>query len=62
MRKMNKVVAIAILAAVTTLSASPAKAGILATDNAEAGILATDESDLILADVIQAVFGYILGS
>ena len=72
MRRMNKVVAVAILATVASLSTPSAFAGVLVSSNAKAGILIEDRSSagvlissrtsIIVSSFFQMLsMGYILG-
>jgi hypothetical protein len=70
MRKINKFVAIAILATIATVSApQSAKAGILMSDRSSTGIIITDKTGIMLSDFTgiiitdftQALTGIMLG-
>lgn len=71
MRKINKFVAIAILATIATFSApQSAKAGLIITDRSNTGIIITDRSNtgimlsdfagILLSDFTQALTGIML--
>ncbi len=63
MRRMNKVVAVAILTAVASLStpsafagvlvSNKAKAGILIEDNSRAGVLISSKAGIVVSSIVQ---------
>ena len=71
MRKINKFVAIAILADIATISATQASAGIILTDNSLqasgssstslTGVVMGDFTGIILTDLAYAITGVVMG-
>jgi hypothetical protein len=71
MRKINKLVAIAILAAIATFSAPQASAGIMLSDNSLqasggsttslTGVVMGDFTGIILTDLAYAITGVVMG-